>query len=194
MSQHLVSGRSSALARPAVLTVLGIVAGSLLMTIAAKVQVPFYPVPMSMQTLVAIGLGLALGPVWGAASVLLYLSQGMIGLPVFAGTPPAIAGPVYMMGPTGGYLAGFVLAAVVAGTLARMGLARNTFGMVLCALIAAVVIYIPGLAWLGQFTGYDAALLHAGLFPFVIGDVVKALIIGLVGARLIALKRGPLQG
>lgn len=188
MSHHLVSGRTNAFVPPIVLTVLAVVAGSLLMTIAAKVQIPFYPVPMSLQTLVAIGLGLTLGPARGAASVLLYLSQGMVGLPVFAGTPPAIAGLAYMAGPTGGYLAGFVLAALVAGGLARMGFARRALGTVLCALIAGAVVYLPGLAWLGQFTGYNAALLHAGLFPFVAGDLIKALIIGLASARLGARK------
>lgn len=157
-----------------------VVAGSLLMTIAAKVQVPFYPVPMSMQTFVAIGLGLALGPVRGTAAVLFYLAQGSAGLPVFAGTPQQGIGFAYMMGPTGGYLLGFALAAFVAGLFARFGFDRNPVTAMGAALVAGGVVYLPGLAWLGLFTGYGETLLAAGLYPFLLGDIAKALLAALV--------------
>ncbi|ATI43680.1 hypothetical protein CBW24_16110 (plasmid) [Pacificitalea manganoxidans] len=170
-------------------TVLLIIAGSLLMTLAAKVQVPFYPVPMSMQTLVAIGLGLSAGPVVGVAAILLYLGQGLVGLPVFSGSG---AGPAYMMGPTGGYLVGFVLAAFVAGTLAQAGYARTAVRAGFCALLAGALVYLPGLVWLGQFTGYGTTLLVAGLFPFLAGDVIKAIIAGLISAGLNASSRNNL--
>lgn len=184
---HPISQASSRKMLPTVpKTVLLIVAGSLLMTLAAKVQVPFYPVPMSMQTLVAIGLGLSAGPAVGVASILLYLGQGLVGLPVFSG---AGAGPAYMMGPTGGYLIGFVLAAFVAGSLAKAGYARAPVQAGFCALVAGALVYLPGLIWLGQFTGYGSTLLYAGLFPFIAGDVVKAIIAGLVSAGLTASKR-----
>lgn len=157
-----------------------VMAGSLLLTISAKVQVPFYPVPLSMQTFVAIGLGLALGPVRGTAAVVFYLMQGAAGIPVFAGTPQQGIGMAYMMGPTGGYLLGFVLAAFVAGLFARIGFDRNPVTAMIAALVAGAVIYLPGLAWLGLFTGYGETLLAAGLYPFVLGDVAKALLAALV--------------
>jgi biotin transport system substrate-specific component len=157
-----------------------IIAGSMLLTVSAKVQVPFYPVPMSMQTFVAIGLGLALGPVRGAAAVLAYLAQGAAGLPVFAGTPPQIAGLAYLAGPTGGYLVGFVLAAVVAGVLARLGWDRNPVSAMAAALLAGAAVYVTGLAWLGSIMGFGEPLLAAGLYPFVPGDIAKALLAAIV--------------
>ena len=102
--QAVADGRTS---RLSTLDIAAIVAGSLLLTASAKIQMPFYPVPMTVQTLVVIGLGLALGPIRGAAAVALYLTQGALGLPVFAGTPEKGIGLAYMMGPTGGYLAGY---------------------------------------------------------------------------------------
>ena len=92
-----------------------ILVGTILLTISAKIVVPFYPVPMSTQTLVVLGLGLFLGPVRSSLVVVAYLFEGLLGLPVFAGTPPAPAGLAYIAGPTGGYLVGFALAAAAAG-------------------------------------------------------------------------------
>lgn len=154
--------------------VVTVIAGSLLLTLSAKVQVPFYPVPMTMQTLVVIGLGLALGPVRGAAAVLLYLAQGAIGLPVFAGTPEKGIGLAYMVGPTGGYLLGYLFAALLAGWLAERGWDRNPFSAMAAALLAAAVIYMPGLLWLGSVVGFDKPVLAFGLYPFIPGDIVKA--------------------
>lgn len=156
-----------------------VIAGAMLMTLSAKFQVPLYPVPVSMQTLVAIGLGFALGPVLGAAAVLAFLLQGAAGLPVFAGTPQNGIGLPYMMGPTGGYLVGFVLAAVVAGTLVRAGLTRGVIGTLAVALVAGASVYLPGLLWLSGFVGFGAGLLEAGLYPFIVGDVIKAVIAAL---------------
>ena len=156
-----------------------VIASAMLMTLSAKFQVPLYPVPVSMQTLVAIGLGFALGPVLGAAAVLAFLLQGAAGLPVFAGTPQNGIGLPYMMGPTGGYLVGFVLAAVVAGTLVRAGLTRGVIGTLAVALVAGASVYLPGLLWLSGFVGFGAGLLEAGLYPFIVGDVIKAVIAAL---------------
>ena len=156
-----------------------VIAGAMLMTLSAKFQVPLYPVPVSMQTLVAIGLGFALGPVLGAAAVLAFLLQGAAGLPVFAGTPQNGIGLSYMMGPTGGYLVGFVLAAVVAGTLVRAGLTRGVIGTLAVALVAGASVYLPGLLWLSGFIGFGTGLLEAGLYPFIVGDVIKAVIAAL---------------
>jgi biotin transport system substrate-specific component len=167
-------------ANAALMSLAAIVAGSLLLTISAKVTVPFFPVPLSMQTFVAIGLGLALGPVRGTAAVALYLAQGAAGLPVFAGTPQQGIGLAYMFGPTGGYLLGFALAAFVAGHLARAGWDRTVPTAMAAALIAGAAVYVPGLLWLGSIIGFGEPLLVGGLYPFVPGDIAKALLAAIV--------------
>ncbi|MHA6642789.1 biotin transporter BioY [Mesorhizobium sp. A623] len=153
-----------------------VLTGSILLALSAKFQVPFFPVPMSMQTFFAIGLGLALGPTRGAVAVMLYLAQGAAGLPVFAGTPEQGIGLAYMMGPTGGFLAGFVLVALVAGWLAKHGFDRNPVTAMVAALLAGSVIYVPGLLWLGIVIGWDKPVLALGLYPFVPGDIAKAML------------------
>ena len=151
--------------------------GSILLTDSAKIVVPFYPVPMSTQTVIVLGLGLFLGPIRGSLVVFVYLLEGIFGLPVFAGTPPAPAGLAYVFGPTGGFLAGFLLAAAVTGWMVRK---IDGFPLVLTAALAvvagSVVLYIPGLIWLGNFVGYEKKLLEVGLYPFILGDAMKAAI------------------
>lgn len=161
------------------LNLLLVAAGAVLMTVSAKFQVPLYPVPLSLQTLVAVGLGFALGPVLGGAAVLAYLAQGAAGLPVFAGTPQLGIGLPYMLGPTGGFLAGLLLATVVAGTLVQARLARGVVATMGVALLAGASVYVPGLLWLGQYVGFGHGLLEAGLYPFIVGDLVKAAIAAL---------------
>ena len=155
-------------------------AGSMLLTLAAKVAIPFYPVPLTMQSFVVIGLGLALGARLGTLAVLLYLMQGALGLPVFTGTPEKGLGLAYMMGPTGGFLAGYVMAAFTAGYLAERGADRTALTAFLAALAAAAIMYVPGLAWLGVLFGWDQPLLAWGLWPFIPGDLVKAALAALV--------------
>lgn len=155
-------------------------AGTILLTASAKVEVPFYPVPMTLQTLVVVGLGLFLGPVRGSGIVIAYILQGLAGFPVFAGTPPAPSGLAYVAGPTGGYLGGFVMSAFAAGWLARREYAKTIPGAVTVAVVASALIYVPGLAWLGVFTGYGERLLTAGFYPFLLGDLVKSAIAGLL--------------
>ncbi|MES0041780.1 biotin transporter BioY [Mesorhizobium sp. M0091] len=157
-----------------------IFAASLLLAISAKVAVPFHPVPITMQTFVVIGLGLALGPARGVAAVSLYLAEGAAGFPVFAGTPEKGVGLAYMMGPTGGYLLGFLPAVLLAGWLAVRGWDRNPFSAMAAALLAGAVIYLPGLLWLGAVLGFDKPILQFGLYPFILGDVVKAFLAVLV--------------
>lgn len=147
--------------------------GSALLTVSAKVQVPFYPVPMTMQTLVVLTLGMAFGWRLGAATVLLYLAEGAMGLPVFSGTPEKGIGLAYMLGSTGGYLAGFVLAAALCGWLAERGWDRSIVTTALVMLLGNIVIYVPGLLWLGGLFGWDKPILAWGLTPFVLGDVAK---------------------
>jgi biotin transport system substrate-specific component len=162
--------------RLSTMDIVAVIAASLLLTASARIQVPFYPVPMTMQTLVVIGLGLALGPVRGTAAVALYLTQGALGLPVFAGTPEKGIGLAYMMGPTGGYLLGYLPAALLAGWLAERGWDRNVVTAMLAALLAGAVIYVPGLLWLGSVVGWDKPVLAFGLYPFIPGDIMKAVL------------------
>lgn len=147
---------------------------SILITIAAKLSVPFYPVPMTMQTFVIIGLGLALGPKLAVSAVLLYLAQGAIGLPVFSGTPEKGIGIAYMVGPTGGYLLGFILAAAVAGMLAQRGWDKRIVTAFVATVLSSAIIYVPGLLWLGTVIGWDKPVLSFGLYPFLLGDLLKA--------------------
>lgn len=157
-----------------------IFAASLLLALSAKIAVPFYPVPITMQTFVVIGLGLALGPVRGLAAIALYLAEGAAGFPVFAGTPQKGIGLAYMMGPTGGYLLGYLPAVLLAGWLAVRGWERNPLSAMAAALFAGAVIYVPGLLWLGAVLGFDKPILQFGLYPFIFGDIVKALLAVLV--------------
>ena len=157
------------LLRPAVLAV----AGTLLLAISAKIQVPFYPVPMTMQTLVVLVLGMAYGWRLGVATLLLYLAEGAVGLPVFAGTPEKGIGIAYMMGGTGGYLLGFVLAAGICGWLAERGWDRGVAQTALAMLLGNALIYVPGLLWLGTLFGWDKPILAWGLTPFLLGDALK---------------------
>lgn len=157
-----------------------VAAASLLLTISAKISVPFYPVPLTMQTFVVIGLGLALGPVRGVAAIGLYLVEGAAGFPVFAGTPEKGMGLAYMMGPTAGYLLGYLPAVLLAGWLAVRGWDRNPLSAMAAALFAGAVIYVPGLLWLGVVLGFDKPVLQFGLYPFIFGDIAKALLAALV--------------
>ena len=149
------------------------VLGSLLVWAAAKIQVPFYPVPMTMQTFVVLALGMAYGWRLGAATLILYMVEGAAGLPVFAGTPEKGIGLAYMLGGTGGYLVGFVLAAALCGWLAERGWDRNVASTALAMLAGNILIYVPGLLWLGGLYGWDKPILEWGLTPFLLGDLTK---------------------
>ncbi len=155
------------------------VAGSIALWISAKVQIPFYPVPMTLQTLVVLVVGMAYGWKLGGATVALYLAQGAMGLPVFAGTPEKGIGLAYMFGPTGGFLLGFLLAAVAVGYLAERGWDRNILSTAGAMLIGTTLIYIPGLLWLGSVIGFDQPVLEYGIKPFLLGDVFKLVLAAL---------------
>ena len=179
------AGASSRLPRAVVLALFG----TALLTLSAKVQVPFYPVPMTLQTGVVALIGIAYGLRLGVATVLLYLAEGAVGLPVFAGTPEKGIGLAYMAGPTGGYLVGFVLAAAIAGYAAERARSRWTLALGVAAAMAAV--FVPGLGWLAALIGLDAAL-KAGFYPFVLGEVVKgALVITLAAGAVAVARRSP---
>ncbi|MEO1065757.1 MAG: biotin transporter BioY [Pseudomonadota bacterium] len=157
------------------------VLGSLAIWLSAKIQIPFYPVPMTMQVFVILAIGAAFGSRLGLATVLLYLAEGAAGLPVFAGTPEKGIGLAYMVGPTGGFLIGFAIMAYIAGFLAERGWDRNVLTMALAMLIGVVALYAVGLTWLaapflplGEFGGIGwEKSIQFGLLPFWIGDLAK---------------------
>jgi biotin transport system substrate-specific component len=145
------------------------IVGSALLALSAKLQVPFYPVPMTMQTLVVLVLGAAYGWRLGGATVALYLAEGLAGLPVFAG--PA-AGPVYMAGPTGGFLVGFLAGAVVTGYLAERGFGRSLPRLLATMCIGHAAIFACGLFWLSMLMPFAKAW-AAGLAPFLYATLLK---------------------
>lgn len=148
-------------------------AGSMLIALASKIQIPFHPVPMTMTTFVILGLSMAYGWRLAGATLALYMLEGALGLPVFAGTPEKGIGLAYMMGGTGGYLLGYCLAAVTCGWLAEQGWDRNALKTAAAMIIGSVVMYIPGLLWLGILFGWDKPILEWGLTPFILGDLTK---------------------
>ena len=140
---------------------MAVLAGIALLTASAHIKIPFYPVPLTMQTLVVLGIGMTYGVRLGGVTLLGYLAAGVIGLPVFAGG----AGIAYMMGPTGGYLAGFFVAAVVLGVLAERGWTRNWATSAAAMLIGNAIIYLLGVGWLTSLIGWDK-LFSSGCCPF----------------------------
>lgn len=154
--------------------VLMVLGGSALIALGAQVSVPMWPVPMTLQTLAVLLVGLTMGARLGAASVLAYLAQGAAGLPVFAG---GAAGAVFLMGPTAGFLWGFVAMAFLAGWAVERGLARGMLRTTLAALAVSAALYLPGVLWLTAVTPLtlDGAI-AAGMMPFVAGDAVKSVL------------------
>ena len=163
----------------AVRTLLLVVAGTALLTLSAKVNIPFYPVPMTMQTFAVLVIGMAFGPSLAIATVGLYLLQGALGLPVFSGTPARGIGWAYMAGPTGGYLLGFMVASWTVGVLAQRGFDRS-FGMTLAAMtLGTLVIFIFGFTWLAGLVGMEKAWTF-GVEPFLLAAAFKILLAALV--------------
>ncbi|MXY33685.1 MAG: biotin transporter BioY [Boseongicola sp. SB0664_bin_43] len=157
-----------------------VVAGVLALTIAAKLKVPMWPVPITMGTFAVLAIGTAYGPALGLSTILAYLVVGAFGLDVFAGNSAGTTGLTYMMGTTGGYLVGYALAATALGWFARKGWDREIKWMALALLIGNAIIYVPGLLWLGQVVGWDKPVLAWGLWPFLIGDGLKLVLAALV--------------
>ncbi len=158
------AGGMSRLARDVALVVLG----SILLTVSAKIQVPFWPVPMTMHTFAVMIIGAAFGARLGGATVLAYLAQGAAGIPVFAGG----AGLAYLAGPTGGFLVGFFFAAVLIGWLAERGLDRHLLTAAATFVVGNAVIFALGIGWLTVLIGFEQAI-AGGLLPFIPGELLK---------------------
>ena len=147
--------------------------GSVALAISSKIKIPFYPVPMTMQTLVVLIIGIGFGWKLGIATIMLYLFEGIIGLPVFSGTPEKGIGLVYFTGPTMGYLLGFLVAAFLAG---KFNFDNNLIKNFLKLTFATSFIYILGILWLGGLIGWDKPIFKLGAQPFLLAELFKILL------------------
>ena len=149
-----------------------VVFGSLLLAVSAQFKIPLYPVPVTGQTLVVLLIGMTYGPRLGGITLAAYLFEGALGLPVFAG---GAAGAAVLMGPTAGYLFGFLLAAIAMGYLAERGMGRTVVSTIAAMVIGNCVIYLCGALWLASFIGFSQAIV-AGVLPFLYGDALKLVV------------------
>ena len=150
-----------------------VVAGIFALAIMAKIKIPMWPVPITMGTFAVLTIGATYGPRLGLTTILGYMIIGALGFDVFAGSSAEAYGLTYMMGGTGGYLVGYVLATLALGYAARAGWDRSMLMMAVAMLIGNALIYLPGVAWLGVLYGWDQPILQWGLTPFLVGDVLK---------------------
>ena len=162
------------------------VLGTLLLTISAKIKIPFYPVPMTMQTFMVLFLGITLGPKIGLLTISLYLFEGIFGLPVFAGTPEKGIGIVYFTGPTMGYLIGFLVAVYFSGSFKYDKGLINTF---LKLIFSVSFIYILGIIWLGTLIGWDKPIFKLGAEPFLLAELFKILLLLFLTPTLLKAKK-----
>ena len=159
-----------------------IVLGSIALTISAKIKIPFYPVPMTMQTFVVLFLGLSFGYKISIATISLYLLEGIFGLPVFSNSPERGIGLAYFTGPTMGYLIGFLTASYLASYVNSKD---NMFKIFLKLTLAVSTIYLFGILWLGTLIGWDKPLFNLGAQPFLLAEVFKLLLLTLITKKII---------
>ena len=163
-----------------------VILGSIVLTISAKIKIPFYPVPMTMQTFVVLFLGISFGYKIALSTIGLYLIEGIIGLPVFSNSPEKGVGLVYFTGPTMGYLIGFLSACYLASKIK----VNDSFFVVLIKLIVATsTIYILGLIWLGTLLGWDKPIFEFGAKPFLLAEIFKILLLALLTKKIIKFKK-----
>ena len=167
------------------LTLITIV-GTILIAVSAKIKIPFYPVPMTMQTFVILLIGITLGYKIGLATVTLYLLEGIVGLPVFANSPEKGIGLIYFIGPTMGYLIGFIISVYFAGLFKYDKGIINTF---LKLVFSVSFIYIFGLIWLGILIGWDKPIFKLGAQPFLLAELFKVLLLVFLTPNLLKLKK-----
>ena len=162
------------------------ICGTIILAVSAKVKIPFYPVPMTMQTFVVVLMGITFGWRLGVATISLYLFEGIIGLPVFAGTPEKGIGLVYFMGPTMGYLIGFLFATFFAGYL---NLKTNLIVIFLKLILSVFFIYLFGIVWLGILIGWEKPIFKLGFFPFIYAELFKILLLTFLTSRFIKIRK-----
>ena len=158
---------------------------TILLAISSKIKIPFYPVPMTMQTFIVLLIGISFGWKLGVFTVGLYLAEGIVGLPVFAGTPEKGIGLIYFTGPTMGYLVGFLLAAYLAGTFKYdKGIINSFFKLI----VSVSVIYFFGMIWLGTLIGWEKPIFKLGAQPFLLAELFKILLLLFLIPALLKIK------
>ena len=155
--------------------------GTILLTISAKVKIPFYPVPMTMQTFVVIFLGMCLGYKLGLATVMLYLLEGIVGIPVFSNSPEKGVGMIYFTGPTMGYLLGFIIAVYMAG---KFNFNKNYLLNFIKIFFSVLPIYVLGLIWLGILIGWDKPIFDLGAKPFLLAELFKIFLLVIISTKV----------
>ena len=160
--------------------------GSIALAISAKIKIPFYPVPMTMQTFMVLLLGICFGYKIGLATVSLYLLEGIIGLPVFSNSPERGIGLVYFTGPTMGYLIGFLTACFLASFIKL----RDNYFIIFSKLLFSVsTIYILGILWLGTLLGWDKPIIQLGVSPFLVAEITKIALLTVIAKKLFRLRK-----
>jgi biotin transport system substrate-specific component len=160
--------------------------GTMALTVSAKLKIPFYPVPMTMQTFVVLFLGLAFGYKIGLATVTVYLLEGIIGIPVFSNSPEKGVGLIYFTGPTMGYLIGFLSAVFFSGYL---NLKKNIFIIFSKLIFSVSTIYLFGVLWLGTLIGWDKPILQLGITPFLLAELFKICLLTLLAKKIIKFRK-----
>ena len=160
--------------------------GSLILTISSKIKIPFYPVPMTMQTFVVLFLGISFGYKIALATVSLYLIEGILGLPVFSNSPERGVGLVYFTGPTMGYLIGFLVACFLASFIKKDD---NYFIIFIKLIISVSSIYILGIFWLGTILGWEKPIIQLGVAPFLYAEIFKILLLTLLAKKVYKLRK-----
>ena len=166
--------------------ILTIFLGSILLTISSKIKIPFYPVPMTMQTFVVLFLGMSFGYKIGLATVGLYLVEGIFGLPVFSNSPEKGVGIVYFTGPTMGYLIGFLFATFLAG---YFNFNKNILNNFVKLFLSVSTIYLLGVFWLGNLIGWDKPIMQLGVTPFLLAELFKIAILALLAKNILKLRK-----
>ena len=160
--------------------------GSILLAISSKIKIPFYPVPMTMQTFVVLIIGVAFGWKLGLATISLYLLEGILGLPVFSGTPEKGIGIVYFTGPTMGYLVGFIIAVYFAG---KFNYDNNLFKTFFKLTFATSFIYLLRMLWLGNLIGWDKPIFELGVAPFLLAEIFKISILIILTKKILKFRK-----
>ena len=160
--------------------------GSIFLAISAKIKIPFYPVPMTMQTFIVLFLGLSFGYKIGLATVSLYLVEGIVGLPVFSNSPERGTGLAYFTGPTMGYLIGFISACFLASLIK---INDNYFKIFIKLILSVSTIYILGILWLGSFIGWDRPIIQLGVTPFLLAELFKISLLTILAKKFLKLRK-----
>ena len=163
-----------------------ILLGSIVLAISSKIKIPFYPVPMTMQTFVVLLIGMSFGYKIGLATISLYLIEGIIGLPVFSNSPERGVGLVYFTGPTMGYLIGFLSACFLASLIKKND---NYFIIFIKLILSVSTIYILGVLWLGTLIGWDKPIIQLGVLPFLLAEFFKISLLTILAKKIFKLKK-----